>query len=467
MKVPAPARAWSALLALLVFGCDKVGEPLVGNAPPPPIFPKTTCGTPPECEPPELVERAHFTVHPVDLRLCGGPGPDDPELCEPPPEPRLDAGAGSDDEFADVDGGVPDDVGSGDIDGLDPDAPVLPPCPKPAVDEPVPAQLRCNDLTSRKAPEPGAGGERLAQAEWHDANVRIESSVPRTVVIERLTVANAWVELRGPVTLRIDASSRVPDTAFDSIEGLRVAGVATAAGAPRLELEGVKLKMVAIGDANHAFQGAVSTRSSELFELELNARAVQFESTRVEKGRLRAEQLITADSVLSELEIESERAVLSATMVRKTHLKRCGELMLIATRVRESVVAACSGSPARFYQSQFGDSVIDGVIESETTRYSDTIFGTLGPTELRMFNGGFDRVSLCTGVERLVVSSNVRIGCSMCEEPETFFEDKVCRIANGEIKGNNNVCPGFAKTDEPPKACELPWPEFHRVDERF
>jgi len=286
-------------------------------------------------------------------------------------------------------------------------------------------------------------------------------------VIERLTLHNAFIELRGPVTLRLDASERAPGTPFDEIEGLRVSGVATAAGAPRLELEGVKIKMVAIGDDQHPFEGSVSLRSSELFEVALIAREVELESSRVEQGRLHAHALITADAVLADLEIESERAVLSASVVRKSQLTRCGELMLVTTRVRESTVAECSGSPARFYGAQFADGAIDGTIESDHTSFSATVFGTRGPTELRTFNDAFERTSFCAGVEKLVVSGGVRVACSMCEI-ETFAADAVCMLSNSSLtRSRNNVCVGFLPEDAPPSICELPWPEHHRVDERF
>jgi len=465
------ARAWLAAigaLAQLALGCDQVGEPLVGHNPPGVPFPRLMCGPAPECNPPEQVERARFTVHPVDRQLCGGPSPDYSEPCEqPPPPPPGDAGAGSRDAAADGDAGVPSDGEFGDISG-DPNAPVLPPCePEPDRVLPLPATLGCADFVSVDAPGPLSAGERLPQAEWLDANLRIESSVPRVVVIERLTLANAYVELRGPVTLRIDASGRAPGTPFDEIEGLRVSGVATAAGAPRLELEGVKIKNIVIGDDAHPFEGAVSLRSSELLEVGVIARAVELESTRVEQGRLHAQILTAAGVVLSDLEIESERAVLSASVVRKSQLKRCGELTLVTTRIRESEVAECSGSPARFYKVQFVDGAINGVIEADGSSFIGSTFGTRGPTELRVFGTSFERASFCAGVERLVASGDVPIRCSMCELVETFTADAVCVLANSEIKGGPNLCLGLLPDDEPPKVCELPWPEFHAVDERF
>jgi hypothetical protein len=412
-----------------------------------------------------MVDRERYTVGALDLARCGNPSAGDPTACNPRLPPP---GTSFADAAVDGDGGVALDAGApemepGDISG-DPDAPVLPPCAAgPEAVRPVAATLGCENFVSVDAPEPRQQREQLAQAEWLDANLRIESSEPRVIVIEKATIENAWIELRGPVTLRIDASKRPPGAPFDTIKGLKVSGVATAAGTPRFELDGQKIESIAIGDDARPFEGTVSLRSSDLRKVGLLAHELELESTRIEDGRIHVQRLTAGDAFLVDLEIESEYAALSASVLRDCAVTRCGELALLATRLRSTHLAACTTARARFYRTSYTEGSIDGAIESDTSQFAGVVFGGGGDTDLFLSGGGVARSSLCAGVSRVIVKGALVLSCSMCEVEN--FADAVCTLPDGTIEGKGNVCVGFDPEHEPPPICELPWPELHSIAE--
>jgi hypothetical protein len=461
----ATTTAAMLVCSLLAVACDQVGAPLVDTRGGDVLLPTVTCALPPACEPPDAgAPLALVEALAVDVRSCGGIGPDDSERCDPPREPDDDSS----------DAGVPPDADEdvGDI-SFDPNAPLLPPCESARVAR-MPAQLDCQDVTSRDAPPDVRDEEPLREASWHASNIRIESEVPRTIAIEQLAATDVWVELRGPVTLRIGGPGATPWISGEDgmahfyakdgapIEGLRIAGVATAAGAPRLVLEGVRARSLVIGDEQRPFPGRVSVRTGDFFGAQLFARDLTLESTRVEEGRLRTELLATSDSVLVKVGIEAEQALLSATRLRESELMRCGELSLVECNLNATNVAACTGSPARFYNVRFVDAALDGVIEADGSSFGTTRFGTRAPTEIRLWYGRIAVSSLCAGVQALVLGEGAALKCSACED-ERFAADSTCALPAVDVDLQTNFCPGLAP-DAELAICMPPFPDRHRPD---
>lgn len=458
-------RAVTFAALLLASGCDQVGSSLVGDVTPPVSLPFTACSGMVVCEPPDAGTLPEvLPADEVDVARCGGIGPRDSELCDPSvpvdagsPESAADAAAPDDDDFVDL--------------GASPNSALLPPCESTRHAR-VPAELDCADVTSRDAPPQEAAHEQLARAQWHASNLRIESEVPRTIAIDELTASEVWIELRGPVTLRIGRQggalftfgSGPPTAGEEAISDLRVTGVATAAGAPQLHFEGVRARGVRIGDDARPFPGRVSARSSELLAVQLLAHDVALESSRLDTGLLRAGTLSGADAVLTDLGIELGHALLANSDLRSSQLTRCGDVSLVLVSVTDSQLSACD-APLRMIDSRMSRTWLDGAVEGDDATFESTLFGTREPTDLVLWSGRLKNAGLCAGVQSLVLAELTGIECSMCER-DTFVPDAVCTLPKSDIFLKNNLCPGLSSQDEL-AACSLPYPDRHRADPRF
>ena len=441
MRGALPLAALLAALATML-GCDQVGAPLVDQHQGKVRIPIGACNPAPECVPPAVVERPLQRAERIDLARCGTFEPAECTETEPPqalpmaPDPNddLDGGTQSDLEpHGDV-ASVPTSVQlcAGDVVAL-------------------PQQLSCEHATSRNAPAGVA--ERLRSASWTDFNLTLESAEPRTVVLERAAVKNAFIELRGPVTLRIEDS--------DEIASLHLAGVPSEAGAPRLELEAVRASVIVIGDDQQAFAGAIDIRNSRLSGVQLIAEQLSAESSAIDDGAIDVRMLIATDAELTRLGISADRAVVSSTRIDRVQVARCIELTFVDAHLFATDIAPCSGKPVRLFGSSVSEGSLDGVFESDGSHFDGVRFGTRSTTELELWSSAVASSSFCDRVQRLTMAGGIEVKCALCASP-TFVPDAVCALPKAKPDFALNVeCPGL-EPDAELEQCADPQPIRHR-----
>jgi hypothetical protein len=429
-----------ALSLMLVCACDQVGAPLVDMHGGSINIPIASCSKPPECTPLEPMEQPLQRVERMDLARCGT---FEPAQCadatsEPVPAPA--------DAPADFDGGVPDDLGgSGDVTSV-------PTSQRPCAGDvsELPRQLNCQHVISRNAS--ARDDELISDASWADFNLTLQSDVPRTVVLGHAELKNAFIELQGPVTLRIESS--------DEVASLRIAGSASAAGAPRIELVAVSGSELVIGDDRAAFAGAIDIRNSRLSGVQLYAEQLATESSLLEDGRLDTPLLIATDMELTELVIGLERGVLSSARVDRVQFTRCDELTFVASHVFASDIPACTGLPVRLFGTSVSEGALDGIFEGDDCHLDGVRVGTRSASELRLWTSTINATSFCPQLQRLTMAGASKMQCAFCASP-TFAADSACELPKAKLGFSLNLCEGFEPGAEL-DLCEDP-PLRHRA----
>jgi hypothetical protein len=435
------ARTFAALALLIAANaCDQVGAPLVDEHGGKVRIPISSCSPPPECMPPEDMDQPVERVEPIGLAYCGNLEPFD--CADEPSEPSPLGPSAS----ADFDGGVPDDVGTqGDVTSV----PTAPPACGGDVRE-LPRQLNCQHATSRNAS--ARDDERIEEPSWVDFNLVLQSDVPRKIVLHHPELKNAFIELQGPVTLRIEDS--------DQVSSLRIAGSATAAGAPRIELAGVWGSEIAIGDDRARFGGAIDVRNSRLSGVQLYAEQLAAESGLLEDGRLDAPFLLANDLELTELVIAVERGVFSTVRLDRVQILRCDELTFVTAHVFATDIPECTGSPVRLFSTSVTEGALDGIFEGDEAHLDGVRVGTRTPSELRLWSSSVASTALCSQLQRLTLASRSSVECTYCES-RTFARDAACELPKAKPNFKLNLCEGFEK-DAELDLCEDPQPVLHR-----
>lgn len=429
-----------ALPIALACACDQVGAPLVDMRPGLGQIPISTCNPPPDCMPPMDMDQPVQRVEPRDLGYCGNV---EPALCtdapsEPPPA--------TDGDLPDSDGGVPDDLQPrGDVASVPTSAR---PCAGDVRE--LPRQLSCQHATSRNAS--ARDDELLADASWADFDLTLQSDVPRKVVLRHPELKNAFIELQGPVTLRIEDS--------DQVSSLRIAGSATAAGAPRIELAGVWGSVIAIGDDRARFAGAIDIHDSRLSGVQLYAEQLATESGLLEDGRVDSPLLLATDMELTELVVGVDRGVLSSVRLDRVQFIRCDDLTFVMAHVFASDIPACSGAPVRLFTTTVSEGALDGTFEGDDAHLDGVRVGTRTASELQLWRSSLASTSLCPRLQRLTLGGHSSVECTYCDSP-TFAQDSACELPKGQLSFRLNLCEGFEKGAEL-ELCEDPQPVLHR-----
>jgi hypothetical protein len=281
-------------LVALTAGCDYVGAPLIDRSPPPADEGAALpCNLPPSCEAPSHGSPSLPRVEAmsVDLRACGsdvGPG------C---PLAALEGALGRD-----VDAGVWPDGAS-------------PPC-NPGEDASSPnalvgAAIECAEL----ALSLGGGEFVIAGATLRHVNLRITASQQSRVTLTGATIEAVFLELHGPVALRVENPR--------SVAVLQMTGASAEAGRPRVELVDMAAIDVAAGTTTTPFDGEVALDRVELDGASLHVDRVDLQSVACTSSRIEARALTATDLQLSDATLVLGDAVLSAFSLFDTAIERC------------------------------------------------------------------------------------------------------------------------------------------------
>jgi hypothetical protein len=398
---------------LLIAACDRVGEPLVDRLPEQSHeWPVVGCTMAPRCDARAPSEDTHppVEVRPIDLLACGTARSRSCVLKE-----------------ATVGAEVATSNADGDSDaGVEPETLVASCMAQLGLDD---AAAECETLELI-----AEGGEHLVSGlRLHSVNLSVRASRPTTLTLEDATLDAVFVELQGPITLRVHGARQV--------DALRAVTSAGGEGQPRLELLQVDATRVQVGRVDAAFEGALRFDQVELQDAQLFADQLVLQSSAVDGGRIEARHLSTTDVQLSSTTLALGDAVLSASKLTGVTFESCDTLALIASTLRASTLVPCTGPSVRVYASNVIASRADGRFESDGSHWEGVAFGATADTELIGFSSGLQSVNFCGAARGPKLGGDVGVTCSSCDGWSGDVTP-ACRIPGSrESSTGPNYCP--------------------------
>ena len=366
-------------LTLLCAACT-VGSPLVDEQDLNGGLAALECNLPPRCQPRPWEAPSVRASDPLDLQGCASEARCAP-LAASSDEPTL--------------GGA--QCGSETVESL----PLVAACSRERLRAPV-----------------GVSELSYQQSSWSRFDLAIETHTPLQITLRAPELRAVAIRLQGPVTLELEDAH---------VEDVRISGAANAAGEPRVSIVRMEARVFRVGDLEHSFAGAIVLRASKLREVELYARELHTESTRLEQGSVRVASLSAADTTLLQLDVQSEHTQLAEFDTQDTRLQLCEHATIIGGRIDRSIISACEGSTVRVYATIVGSSALDGAYEADDSNFENSIFGASFSTRVQSFQSRFSSDALCDGLQLLALDAASNIKCSDCDKA---FEtgDRACFI---------------------------------------
>jgi hypothetical protein len=314
----------------------------------------------------------------------------------------------------------------------------------------LPLQDRCETIALQAAA--ATSPLALDAVQWSNLNLSFASQTELTLTLNAPSLDGVFVQLSGPVVLRI--------TAAHSLHDLRIAGSASADGRPRLELEDVEAEVVSIGDEAHGFEGTVSAHATKFVDLTVKADDLTLESVWLENGSIACETLNLTDGTLKNLTLDANTAVVSASSVGQAHLHFCDSVSLIECQLEQSTVTTCAGTTARMYTTSLIEGAIDGSFEADGAHFAGVRIGAEAATDLIGFNSTFSSVDLCSQVSSFAIGMRSTIDCSECD-PSFQTMNPACALPDPPASTSPNFCVAWPDTT-PWQACPDGLPERTR-----
>lgn len=309
------------------------------------------------------------------------------------------------------------------------------------------ATRSCAELQVELPSVPGECALAITALDVSHVSLTIRASAACSMSLSGLRAFATRIRLEGPIALRIDRESRLTDVG--------ISGVATQMGEPSLTLDAMSAERTAIGDAAQPFEGVVSARDTYLRDSSVTASDGRLETTLFDRTALDLARLTTVDAFFERSVIDVGDAVISASRLETSELRSCDSLVLVESSVISSVLRGCGTRPYRIFESLVEDSVVEGVIESDSTRFQRARFGLHVATDLVMFSGGVSQSAFCEHADRYRFGASAGVSCSSCIAGSVFEQRGVCALPDADRGDDGPVhCEAFVL--EEPCAAPLP-----------
>lgn len=307
------ARAFELLVLAIACTACHVGEPLVDETDAEPGAIRITCNMPPGCMPVERGEAPQLAAIPVRVE------------CEQTCIWQTASGTSES-------------------------------CP-PSTLERLPSSAHCMNI----ALEPGAGSSELHvdDVDWQDVNLPVRAQTPLTVSLRGGNLVRVYIELEGPITLRMETLQQFTD--------LRIVGRANARGAPRVELRAERGYELSVGTIHAPFPGEIRITAGVYENIDVHAEAFTAESVSMNGARLRSDTITLTDVTLERGLIDTQHALWSAFVATDAALRFCGDARLITGQMARCAITTCEGSSVRMYNDSFVSGSLDGDFELSDT----------------------------------------------------------------------------------------------------
>jgi hypothetical protein len=296
----------------------------------------------------------------------------------------------------------------------------------------------------------GASLFRLPDLNLAHKAFRISSRTPVVVELESASLNNITFFIQGNVTLRITQSVELID--------IRVLSERKVPGFPTFELIEADGQHLVIGTESKIFEGLFRATRSELETCSVHAQEVQLESVRIVKTIVDASILSGTDGFFTDTVIAFRDAILSAIMLYRVEIPRCGSLTTVSSTIETTRISACTGSPFRSYSTDMIDVSLNGSIEIDQGVWQKVRFGIQEATSVVGWDFELTEATVCDKSRSFRIGGNPLLSCIRCDTESIHEPDAVCLLpgTHPAIKGQN--CSAFLQ----PSDCPEPFPQRTR-----
>lgn len=279
----------------------------------------------------------------------------------------------------------------------------------------------------------------LEDVDWSELDLTIEVTRPTLLTLRAPKLRSVFVQLAGPITLRLERAYEAQD--------LRFTGITNDQGAPRIEFERAAIERLRVGTSESRFEGALSLVAAIARDVGIHTLSLTTESGQLLTGTVQTGTIQLIDQELDKLTLEAGGGLLSAFAIRESRLRFCGDVTLVEGRILATAVASCEDAVVRLYQTNVGSSSLDGLIETDAVSVAFTVVGALQPTQLHMYSSTLGAM-LCEQLEEVALAYS-RIACSECADPDAALET-LCHDAERVDTVGGNFCPSLTPEVELP-----------------
>ena len=277
---------------------------------------------------------------------------------------------------------------------------------------------------------------RVDSVDWQDVNVPLLAQRPLTVTLQGGRLQRVYIELEGPITLRMVALERFDD--------LRIVGRSNPQGSPQIEIAADSGNELSVGSTQALFPGDVRITAGVFENIDLHTATFTAESVIMKSARLQAEATTLTDVTLERGLIDTQHALWSAFVATDAALRFCGDARLITGQMARCAITACAGSSVRMYNDSFGSGSLDGDYEMSGTSVESSQIAPLAATRVFAYATDLTSVNMCEHTKLVVFGTASRIKCSDCA-PTLEQNLPVCAVEEATEKWLQNYCPGWTE----------------------
>jgi hypothetical protein len=277
---------------------------------------------------------------------------------------------------------------------------------------------------------------RVESVDWQDINVPLRAQRPLEVTLQGGSLQRVYLELEGPITLRM--------TDLQLFDDLRIVARSNAHGAPQIEIAAERGDELSIGSAEAMFPGELKITAGVFENIDLHTETFTAESVIMKGARLHANTITLTDVTLERGLVNTQHALWSAFVATDAALRFCGDARLITGQMARCAITACESSSVRMYNDSFVSGSLDGDYEMSDTNVENTQIAPLAATRVFAYGTNLTSVNMCEHTQLIVFGSASRIKCSTCAESlQTNLP--VCAVEEPDEKWLQNYCPGWTE----------------------
>ncbi|MDB4973881.1 MAG: hypothetical protein JWN48_2222 [Myxococcaceae bacterium] len=236
---------------------------------------------------------------------------------------------------------------------------------------------------------------QIAQSELY-----VVATSPVTLELASASMEHVRIELRGPITLRLDEDSAVLDT--------QIVDRGHAASFELSESRAEQLSLLELA-------GRASIVRSALSATQLFAGTVELETTTLSDLTSVSDELFAVEVSGADLKLELGRGTISGSMLERVSLQKCGSLLMAGSSVARSTFVAC-GEKLRADRGVISGSVLTGAIESHLMIWDNDTFGIRVPSSLESWTDTLSNNRFCAGTSSLSLGDLSGAICNICDE---------------------------------------------------
>jgi hypothetical protein len=293
---------------------------------------------------------------------------------------------------------------------------------------------------------------KLRRAVWRHSNVAITGMRPITLELEAATLEDVWIELSGPITLRVTEDS--------TLTNVRMRTRDDRAGAPRIDLRDSHAQNLAVAPEEDDAFASLTLARMHLDHADLRARDVTMESVAGGGMRIDAVELTSADGWFNSVDFVFDRALIASLTANKVNVSRCGKLTIVNGTFERATLTPCTDGPMRVYGATINYSLIDGDVDGDHALFEFDRFGVHEDLEITGWDTTFTAVNFCRHTKAVRFGNLPAVTCSECADDKSDVDPHACQAPATMVTSRKNFCEVL--NERPMPLCPAPEPERER-----